>query len=458
MNTNAKKAVMTSGSISRCMVSFAIPVFLGNLFQQLYNVVDSLVVGNFLGKDELAAVSSSGSLIFLLVGFLNGIFVGAGVVISRYFGARQKKDIHDAVHTTIAFGIAAGLVLSIVGVIITPVLLRLMGTPDAVIDNSILYFRVYFCGVFAMTMYNVGNGIYQAVGDGRHPLYYLICSSVTNVILDLLFVAVLGFGIGSAAFATVIAQFVAASLAFRRLTKINDDYRVNFKEIKFYPGKLSEILKMGLPTGVQNSIIAFANVIVQSNINAFGESAVAGCGIYAKIEGFAFLPITSFSMALTTFIGQNLGAKQHERAKKGAYFGIAAGVIIAELIGVITWFLIPYFARAFNKDAAVISYSVLQARTMSLFYCLLAFTHCIAGILRGAGKTQIPMYVMLLCWCILRITYITIAVKLFPVIRTIFWAYPITWSLSSIVFLIYFLKADWLHAYDKSPMKKYKSE
>lgn len=444
-----KGTKLLEGSIWKGIVSFAIPLFLGNLFQQLYNTADSLIVGNFLGSDALAAVSSSGSLIFLMVGFFNGIAMGAGVVISKYFGARDYANLKKAVHTDVAFGLVAGILLTIIGIFLAPQILVLMGTPESVLPNSVVYFRVYFSGSLAFVMYNIVMGILQAVGDSKHPLYYLIFSSVINIVLDLLLVGVFHFGVGAAALATAISQAASALLCFVRLMKTKDVYQVQVKNIRFHPGMLRQIIGLGLPSGMQNSIISFANIIVQTNINKFGVMAVAACGVYAKIEGFAFLPITCFAMSLTTFIGQNLGARQYDRAKKGAYFGIFCSVTLAELVGVIVYFTIPYLAAAFDNTAEVIAIADRQAHVEALFYCFLAFSHCIAGIMRGAGKSTVPMFVMLASWCIIRITYITVTVHFIPKIQVIFWAYPLTWSISSVIFLIYFLKADWLHTFER---------
>lgn len=444
-----KGTKLLSGSIWKGIVSFAIPLFLGNLFQQLYNTVDSLIVGNFLGSDALAAVSSSGSLIFLLVGFFNGIAMGAGVVISKYFGAKDYDNLKKAVHTDVAFGLAAGLLLMEIGMFLAPQILVWMGTPESVLPNSIVYFRTYFAGSLAFVMYNIVMGILQAVGDSKHPLYYLIFSSVVNVVLDLLFVGAFRLGVGSAALATVISQAASAILCFVRLVRSTEVYQVRIREIRFHPMMLRQIIGIGLPSGMQNSIISIANIVVQSNINKFGVMAVAGCGVYSKIEGFAFLPITCFAMSLTTFIGQNLGARQYDRAKKGAVFGIACSVTLAELVGVIVFFAIPYFAAAFDNTANVVAIATKQAHTEALFYCFLAFSHCIAGIMRGAGKSTVPMFVMLISWCIIRITYITVTVHFIPKIQVIFWAYPLTWSISSVIFLIYFLKANWLYNFEK---------
>ena len=437
---------MTEGTIWKSIVAFAIPLFLGNLFQQLYNMADSLIVGNFLGSNALAAVSSSGNLIFLLVGFFNGIAVGAGVVIARYFGAREKESLQRSIHTTIAFGLICGVVLSLVGVIFAPKILILMGTPEEVLPNSTVYFQVYFAGSIFFVMYNIFVGILQAVGDSRHPLYYLIISSITNVILDLILVAGFRFGVGAAALATTISQALSATLCLRQLLRSPEEYRVSLKKIRLDFFMLRQIISNGLPAGLQNSIIALANVVVQSNINSFGKMAMAGCGSYSKVEGFAFLPVTCFALSMTTFTSQNIGAKKYHRVKKGARFGVFCSITLAELVGAVMFIFVPYMISAFNRTPEVIQYGTTQARTAALFYFLLAFSHCAAGILRGAGKSIVPMIVMMVCWCVIRVTYITVTVHFIHSIRVVFWAYPLTWTLSSIVFLFYLFKTNWLGA------------
>ena len=449
MSTSSSATLMTKGPIWKKIIAFAIPLFLGNLFQQFYNTADSLIVGNFLGSSALAAVSSSGNLIFLMVGFFNGLAVGAGVVVARYFGAKKFDLVQRAIHTIITLGFFCGIALTFVGVIAAPQILVLMGTPPEVLPNSVTYFRIYFCGSLAFVMYNFLVGILQAVGDSRHPLMYLIISSVTNIILDLILVAGFHFGVGAAALATVISQCLSALLCFLHLLRGPKEYRIYLSKLRLDSLLLKQIISNGLPAGLQNSIISLANVVVQSNINKFGQMAVAGCGSYSKIEGFAFLPITCFALALTTFISQNLGAKEYDRAKKGAVFGVICSVVTAELVGVVIYTFAPYLIAAFNNTPEVLSYGVAKAHTASLFYFLLAFSHCMAGILRGAGKSTVPMFVMLICWCIIRVTYITVTVHFIPDIRVIFWAYPITWTLSSIVFLLYFLKSDWIHGLEK---------
>lgn len=445
MARSSSATLMTDGPIWRRIIFFAIPLFWGNLFQQLYNTADSLIVGNFLGSSALASVSSSGNLIFLLVGFFNGVAMGAGVVVAMYYGARDIDNLKRAIHTATAFGLVCGVFLTVVGIVATPQILVLIGTPEEILPGSITYFRIYFTGSLAFVMYNFFVGILQSVGDSRHPLIYLVISSIVNIILDLFFIGVLGFGVGSAALATVISQFLSAILCMVQLMRSPEEFRLSLRDIRFHKSMLHQILVNGIPSGFQNSIISIANVFVQSNINTFGALAVAGCGAYAKIQGFGFLPITCFTMALTTFVSQNLGARKYERTKKGTVFGILCCIGIAELIGISIRLTIPYLMAAFDRNPEVIAFGVTQARTDTLFYCLLAFSHCMAAVFRGSGHAMVPMVVMLVCWCVIRISFITIILQFFPVINSIFWAYPLTWTLSSVTFLIYYLKSDWVH-------------
>ena len=445
---------LTEGSIWKSMLLFALPVFLGNVFQQLYNTFDSWVVGNYLGDNALAAVSSSGSLIFMMIGFFNGVAMGAGVIIARCYGAKDYDSMRRAIHTDVAFGLTAGILLTALGVAFTPTILRWMDTPEDVLPQSIPYFRYYFCGAIFTVMYNIMVGILHAVGDSRHPLYYLIFSSFVNVVLDLLFVAVFRWGVGSAAIATTISQGVSALLCFRLLLTTKEPYRVELKKIRYHWDSFKDIVRYGLPSGVQNSVIAMANLVVQTNINSFGKAAMAGCGSYSKIEGFAFLPITCFAQALSTFVGQNLGAQQYGRVKKGVRFAVICSVSMAELIGVASYLLAPQLISIFNDSPEVVAYGAAHMRTICLFYCLLALSHCIAGILRGAGKATVPMFIMLGCWCLLRVTYISIAMQHVNELHTVSMAYPITWFASSVLFIIYFYAADWMHAFDRQAARE----
>lgn len=442
---------LTEGSIWRSITLFALPVFFGNLFQQLYNAFDAWCVGNYIGDEALAAVSSSGSLIFMMVSFFNGLAMGAGVVIAQSYGAKRYGDMRKAIHTAIAFGLIAGIVLTVAGVALTPMILRWMGTPEDVLPRSIQYFRYYFCGAIFIVMYNIFVGILHAVGDSKHPLYYLILSTGVNIVLDMLFVAVLGFDVGAAAIATTISQGISATLCLVHMLRVDAPYQVHLRQIRIDKHSLGQILRFGIPSGVQNSVISIANVVVQANINSFGKAAMAGCGSYSKLEGFAFLPVTCFSQALSTFVGQNLGAGQHDRAKKGAAFGIICSCLVAELIGILSWIFAPQLIGLFSDSAVSIQLGAKHMRTICLFYFLLAFSHCVAGVLRGAGKASVPMFTMLACWCVFRVCYISIAIELVPQLTTVSMAYPITWILSGIVFAIYFKIADPIQNFGRSP-------
>ncbi|MBE6583865.1 MAG: MATE family efflux transporter [Ruminococcaceae bacterium] len=440
---------MTVGNPYSQMISFALPVLLSQLFQQLYNTADALIVGNFLSTNALAAVSSSGTLIFLFISFFTGTAMGAGVVISRYFGAGDPDKVSRAIHTNIAFGLVSGIILTVVGVIFTPTLLVWMNTDPEVLPEAIEYFRFFFSGILALVMYNIFRGILNALGDSKRPLYYLIFSSILNVVLDLLFVGVFGWGVWSAAVATIISQVASCVLCLIHLCKKGNIFTVELKKIRFHIDMLKEIIRFGLPSGVQNSVIALANVIVQAQINSFGKFATAAYGTHAKIEGFGFLPITSFNMATTTFISQNLGAKQYDRARKGARFGIITAVLCAEVIGILTYIFAPYLIALFDSSPQVIALGVQQARTVTLFYFLLALSHAIAAVCRGAGKAFVPMFVMLSVWCVIRIAYIAIIMNFIGEIQYIYWAYPITWAISSVIYLIYYKFSDWIHGFDK---------
>ena len=441
---NTQKTLMTEGNILKILIRFALPLFLGNLFQQLYNTVDTLVVGQFCGDNALAAVSSSGSLCFLIIGFFQGVFVGGSVIISRRYGARNMDGVDKAVHNTVIFSLCAGVLLTVLGVIFTPTILRWMGTPANVMPNSMAYFRIYCAGLLGLVLYNTSNGIFQSLGDSRHPLYYLIISAGVNLVLDLLFVAVLDMGVAGAALATVIGQFLSAILGFLHLMSGKFVIRISLRRLRPDFPLLGQIVRMGLPTGVQNSVIAIANIVVQSNINAFGDNAMAGCGSYSKVEGFVFLPITCLTMALTTFVSQNLGARNKERVLQGAKTGVLLTVVLAELVGIVFFLFAPHFIGLFSSTPEVITFGIRQARVEALFYCLLGFSHAAAAVLRGAGRAVTPMAVMLAIWCVFRICYITVMTSLIPDITVVFTAYPVTWFLSTCLFLFSLLRGKWL--------------
>lgn len=440
---------MTKGSYVKVIILFALPLFFSSLFQQLYNSIDAVIVGKFLGTNPLAAVSSSGNLIFLFISFFVGSASGIGVLISKYFGEQNYESMRKAIHTGIAFGLVCSILLTIIGITLAPIMLKLMKTDPEVLPESIKYFQYYFAGAIGMVMYNIFNGILNALGNSKRSLYYLIFSSLLNIVLDLLFIAVFKMGVEGAAIATAISQILSAILCLLFLLRKDTIYQVKINKIKFDKKMLLSILKYGVPAGIQNSVIALANVFVQSNINSFGKIAMAGCGTYSKLEGFAFMPVNCFCMALTTFVGQNLGAKQYDRAKKGSRFGIICSVVLSEIIGILMIIFMPILARLFSDDPEVIKITTLQSRCICGFYFLLSFSHCVAAVCRGAGKAFVPMIIMLAIWCVLRVSYIKVAMSISHDIKLVFFAYPLTWFISSLIYLIYYLFTDWVHGFEK---------
>lgn len=434
---------LTNGSIAGGILAFAGPIFIGQLLQQFYNMADAWVIGNFADNDSFAAVSSGGSLTMLIIGLFSGIALGGGVVISHYFGAKDSENLKKAIHTNFLFALLSSVGATALGLLLVPQLLVMMNTPESVLPQSLAYFRVYFGGVSTVILYNTCMSIMRALGDSLRPLYYLIVSSVVNVVLDLVFVAGFHWGVRGAAIATVIAQGLSALLCIIRMLRQTDETRLDLRQLRWHKGIMGQVIRQGLPTGVQNSVISMGNVVIQSSINGFGAFAMSGFGAYAKIEGLVFLPIASMSMSLPTFISQNLGAGRPDRAKKGAAFGLVFGMAVAELIGVVLYLLAPQALHIFVKEPLAIEFGTIHCRTISLFFFLLAFSNCTAGVLRGCGKSLVPMIVMLAFWCGVRILYVTQALRVWPVFATISWAYPLTWSLSSIVYVIFLLRMDW---------------
>ena len=349
----------------------------------------------------------------------------------------------EAIHTTVVFSLAMGVILTILGVTFTPTILRWMGTPENVMPNSVTYFRIYCMGLLGMVLYNTTNGIFNALGDSRHPLYYLIISSVTNAVLDVIFVGAFDMGVAGAALATTMGQFLSAILGLIHLMSGKFVVQIKISKLRVNWSVLKSVFLLGLPSGIQNSVNSIANLVVQANINAFGDLAMGGCGSYSKIQGFVFIPVLSMSLALTTYVGQNMGANRPERVKTGIRQGMMISVVMAEIFGIFVFLFAPYLVGMFSKDPAVIAFGVQQARVEALFYFLLAITHACAGTLRGAGKTMIPMSVTLGAWCILRIGYIEGLVPIIPNINVVFSAYPVTWFVSSLVLLWFVKKQNW---------------
>jgi len=439
-----KSTVMTEGSIWKKILFFSIPLILGNLFQQLYNTVDSIIVGNYIGSEALAAVGSSGSLINLLIGFCIGASAGAGVVIAQFYGAQDREGVRKAVHTTIAIAIAAGAVLTVVGIVATPILLKAMGTPQEVFDQASIYLKVYFGGILFSVVYNMSAGILNAVGNSKRSLVYLMIAATSNIFLDLLFVVVLKMGIVGAAIATDISQLLSCIFIILFLVRSEDVYRVKLKDIRCYDNLLGKILKIGLPTGVQNIVISLSNVIAQSSVNSFGAVAMAGFAAYIKVDGFNILPVLSFSMAATTFVGQNVGAGRLDRVKKGMYVSVAMGIIYTVCTGILLLAFAPQVIGVFTQNGKVVEYGVYIMKFFCPFYWMLGILHILAGTIRGTGKTMQAMVVFLFSLCIFRVLWIWGAMSVSHKIGGVMLGYPLSWLVGLVMILIYVWKGNWM--------------
>lgn len=432
--------LMTHGDIKKKILAFAIPLLIGNLFQQMYNTADSLIVGNFLGSEALAAVSSTGSFVYLVVGFCQGFATGAGVVIARYIGAQDHENTVKAVHTAVAVGLILSALTTLFGLFAVEPILRLLGTPENVLPKSTLYLTIYFGGGLPLVMYNMFVGILQATGDSKHPLYYLIASSLLNVVLDTFFIASCGMGVEGAAIATVLSEVLSMVLVMIRLMRTQDDTHLYLSKIQLDIPNLKKIISYGLPTALQACVIDLSNLLIQSYINSFGSNAMAGLGASSKAEGFAFLPVTAISMAATTFLSQNIGAKEYERAKEGQRFVLVTIMIVIETIGIIMFVFAPSIISAFSREPEVISYGVGRMRTATLFYAFVGYSHVASAVARGLGKPTVPTIIMLVCWCAVRVTVLFTIGQLIHDIHLVYWIYPFTWMISTLVYAIYFRK------------------
>lgn len=434
---------MTQGSISGLLFAFAVPLMLGNLFQQLYNTVDSLIVGNFVSKQALAAVGCTGPIINTLIGLFSGLATGASVVISQYYGAKDEEKLGKAVHTTVMLTLVTCVVLTVVGVWATPLMLELMDTPPDVIGEAELYLRIYFGGVSGLLLYNIGSGILRAVGDSTRPLYFLIFSAAMNTVLDLFFVAVLKQGIAGAAIATIISQFVSAILVMLLLLRSKEPYRLEISQLRMYKGMLRRICNIGIPSSLQMGITAFSNIFVMGYINHFESSCMAGWTAYNKLDALAMLPMQSLSLALTTFVGQNLGAGDLKRAKAGPRYGLIMGYIVTAIILVPMMVFAPQLTALFNDDREVIEFGTLFVRLCSPFYVAFVINQVYSGALRGAGDAKNTMYIMLFSFVVFRQIYLFIVSRLGATAGVIALGYPMGWMMCSALLLIYYYKGHW---------------
>lgn len=442
---------MTTGSIWEHLIWFSIPLLVGNLFQILYNTVDSIVVGNFVGKQALAAVGGSSPIINTLIGVFNGLSSGATVIISQYYGAHDKKRVSDAVHSTIALTTVLSVVFTIIGMLGTPVMLRLMAVPEDVMPEALTYLYIYFAGISGLLFYNMGAGILRAVGDSRRPTLFLVISAVTNIVLDLVFVVVFSMGTAGVAYATIISQFLSAVLIIITLMKADSAIRLIPRELRFSWLVIGKVVNIGLPTSVQQGITSFSNVFVQSYINVFGSAAMAAWSSYSKIDQFILLPIQAAAFASTTFTGQNWGAGLYDRVKKCLRTAMKLSFLLTAALLPILMLFSRQLIYLFNQEEAVLEYGSLIIRFMSPFYFLICVNQIYAGTLRGTGNARVPMIVLLSSFVAFRQIYLFVISRLLPgQLVPVVLGYPAGWLLASISLFLYYKYGNWREKYMKS--------
>lgn len=436
---------ITEGVIWKQLLIFFFPILLGTFFQQLYNTVDAMVVGKAVGTEALAAVGgATGTLINLLVGFFVGLSSGATVIISQFYGGRKIREVHMAVHTSAAMALTFGALLMAIGIPMTPTFLRWMGTPDTVLAYAIPYMRIYFAGMIPSLIYNIGSGTLRAIGDSRRPLYFLIVACLTNIVLDLLLVVVLGMGVSGAALATILSQSVSAVLVILSLCRTDDCYRLFPRKIRFHVSLLRDILRIGLPGGLQSVSYSVSNVMIQAAINGFGTAAMAGWTTFGKLDAFFWMIVNAFGVSITTFVGQNFGAQRYDRVRQSIRqcLMMTAGTTI--FISLMVYHFGDAFLHLFTDDPAVLERGMYLARLLAPTWITYVCIEILSGAMRGAGEAFVPTMITLIGVCVVRIIWLLTVVPLRHELGTVAFSYPLTWVISSVAFILYYFKGGWL--------------
>ena len=433
---------MTQGNILRHLITFALPLLAGNVFQQMYNMVDTWIVGNFVSNEAFSAVGSVGPIINMLIGFFMGLSSGAGTVISQFYGAKQFDRVKDTVHTAVLMTLILGVVFTGIGIAMTPAMLRLMNTPETVLPEASRYLTIYFSGILGLMLYNIGAGILRAVGNSKYPFYFLVISAVINTVLDLVFVLCFHMGVEGVALATILAQGTSAVLVMILLVRSQESIKLIPSQLRIHWNMLKKILTVGIPTALQMAITSFSNVFVQSYINYFGEDFMSGWTAYAKIDQLMFLPMQSLGLAASTFVGQNLGANQPARARKGVSNALMIAACCTVILMVPLIVFSPTLVAVFNSKPEVVAFGSLLLRWMSPFYTLCCVNQIYSGALRGAGDSRAPMIILLCSFVLFRQAYLYIMANYISnTIIPIGMAYPAGWLVASVLTLIYFKKA-----------------
>lgn len=436
---------ITEGSIWRPLMNFFFPIWLGTFFQQFYNTADAMIVGNFLGTGALAAVGATSVIINLLVGFFTGLSSGASVVISQHFGAGDRREVSHGVHTAMVLAAFGGLAITVIGIALSSASLRLMNTPTDVLGDSTLYMRVYYLGMIPLMIYNMGTSALRAIGDSRRPVYFLIASAISNILLDLLFVAVIPLGVAGAALATVLSEVIAAVLVLLCLIHAHGQpWQLHLDQLRVDRRQLREILRLGLPAGLQSVLYTVSNMVIQASINSFGTNTVAAWTVYGKIDFLYWMTVNAMGLSITTFSGQNFGARRYDRMKRGALVALGITALLTVIISSGMLLLANPLLRLFTSDADVTKIILQMMHFLVPTYITYICVEIFSGTIRGAGDAVIPTVLTCFGVCILRVLWIFIAVPRSPGLITVVWSYPITWSLTSILFLIYYFHGGWL--------------
>lgn len=441
-----RKLDMTEGVIWKLLVRFFLPILFGSLFQQLYNTADAVIVGNFVGKEALAAVGgTTGTFINLLVGFFTGLASGATVIIAQYYGAKEQDSLRRALHTGIALGFAGGAVFMAIGLIFAPAVLSAMGTPPEILDYAVTYMRIYFVGIIPGLLYNVGAGILRALGDSRRPLIVLILCCLCNIVLDILFVVVFRMGVAGAGWATTLSQVLSCICVLYFLTHMPEaQCRLHLSQIRFDRMTLYKIVQIGLPAGLQSTMYNISNVILQTKVNEFGTDTIAAWTVYSKIDAIFWMTISAFGVAITTFVGQNFGARKFDRIKRGVKVCFGMSVVASTVISVFAVTCGEWIFRMFNDDPGVLAVGQVILKTVPPLFITYNAIEIFSGAVRGCGDAVRPMLMTLCGVCVLRMVWIFAVVPLSPNIRTLILSYPITWSVTSLAFFVYYLHGGWL--------------
>ena len=433
---------MTEGNITRHIISFALPLLIGNIFQQLYNMVDTWVVGNYVNIQAYSAVGTVGPIVNMLIGFFMGLSSGAGVVISQYYGAQQPDKVKQTVHTALLMTLILGVIFTAVGLLMTPTMLKLINMPGDEAKEATTYLTIYFAGILGLMFYNIGAGILRAVGDSQRPFYFLVVSAVMNIVLDLVFVLVFNMGVAGVALATIIAQSTSAVLIIVTLLRSDACIKLIPKELKIHWGMLKKIFTVGIPAALQMAITSFSNIFVQSYINYFGGNCMAGWTTYAKVDQLLFLPMQSISLASTTFVGQNLGRNQAERARQGVKISLLLAMGFTAVLTVPVVLFAQPIVTFFIKDSTpeALSFGTLFLQWLSPFYLLCCFNQIYSGALRGAGNSRAPMIIMLSSFVAFRQVYLFVMAMVCNEILPIAMSYPAGWLVCSILTAAYYHK------------------